>query len=335
MVLVPASFLFWASERTLPAQCDTPIETVGSPPPRTLPRGAELRVLSWNLHYAVGLAADDALPQRSTVEANLLAIATLLKRERVDIAILQEVDFGSSRTHRLEMARRIAEASGLPFVARALNWDKNYLPFPYWPPSAHWGRIRSGVAVLSRYRLSYNRMYLFPKPRENGWLYNRFYIDRGVQIVDVDLGGRSLRIGNTHLDAYSIPGRMRQAQLLLSTLRAHNQPLMLLAGDLNALPPRATKLHAFEDAPNEDFRGDGTIGMLMAGLPQYRDALSDRNDFVELTPTFPADRPNRRLDYIFARGLVRVSARVLDGVEALSDHRPIVATYRLLENDSR
>lgn len=335
IVVLTASFLFWAAQRKLPAQFDTPIETFGTPAPRPAAPPAGLRVLSWNLHYAVGLAADDKLPPRETVEQNLRAIAELLKRERVDVALFQEIDFGAARTHRIDMVKRLAELSGLPYAARALNWDKNYLPFPYWPISAHWGRMLSGTAVLSRYPLSFNRMYILPKPKGNNWLYNLFYIDRGIQVVDLDLGGPLVRICHTHLEAYDIPARTRQAQLLVSTVRAHSRPLMLLVGDFNALPPDATQQHGFVDSPNEDFRGDRTIATVVSGLPEFHDALDDTPGRVAPTLTFPSDRPNRRLDYLFSRGFVRVSGRVLDGVSALSDHRPLLAVYRLTKPEGK
>jgi endonuclease/exonuclease/phosphatase (EEP) superfamily protein YafD len=45
-------------------------------------------------------------------------------------------------------------------------------------------------------------------------------------------------------------------------------------------------------------------------------------------PTFPADAPDRRIDYVFAPvAWEHVETRVLD--TRASDHRPVVATFRV------
>ena len=77
-------------------------------------------------------------------------------------------------------------------------------------------------------------------------------------------------------------------------------PLSLLLGDMNCTPPEAKVRRAFEDEPETDMSSDNTIGLLR-GIPGIREvvpadvyAADERAWF-----TFPAHKPNRRLDYIF------------------------------------
>src|SRR5690606_24256526 len=82
---------------------------------------------------------------------------------------------------------------------------------------------------------------------------------------------------------------------------------VILAGDLNAMPESAVLKRLL------DFMLDSA-------------ALSPAEAF-----TFPADRPNRRIDYILynaGSGLTCVDFRVIDEPMA-SDHRPVVATFTL------
>lgn len=114
--------------------------------------------------------------------------------------------------------------------------------------------------------------------------------------------GGSLRFVATHLDLDAAP-RLESVGVLLAFL-AQLPPLpTILAGDFNALPDSPTLLA---------FARDGW--RLAAGDP--------------LSPTYPADRPEIRIDYLLARGLPPgmslTQARV--GSETVaSDHRPVMA----------
>lgn len=323
--------LFWASRPQLPAIATYAVAQGAWG--RTGPADARsLRVLSLNMHFGVGPAEPKPLPTESELRANLERIGALIANSGADVVALQEIDFGSRRTHHIDMVPLLAARAGLPFMARALCWKKNYLPFPYWPPRHHWGRIESGLAVLSRYPLSLNRMYLLPKPAENSRLYNLFYIDRGVQIVDVAIGTRSLRLFNLHLEAFKMASRLTQARLMLSLVRAQRRPLMLVAGDFNALPPRSRKTW-FEDEPENDFTGDTTMNTVFAGLADFREIEIDGHHEAESTQwTFPSETPARRLDYLFhSAALHRTSGGVVHAAGTLSDHLPLFAEFQLPE----
>lgn len=152
-----------------------------------------------------------------------------------------------------------------------------------------------GVAILSR----------LPVERIDHWRYanTREPRRRGFLRVRVRLDGRDLDFVTTHLDWQHEDGRVFEARQLLDALRDDDAPLVI-TGDFNEEPDaQAYKLtHArFADAWAEAHAGRDADGR-----------------------TYPADKPAKRIDYVFySAGRFRVKgARVID--TRASDHRPLV-----------
>src|SRR5215218_9695885 len=116
-----------------------------------------LSVMSYNIHVGVGM--DKKL--------DLARIAEVIKRHRVDIVGLQEVDRGVERTGRADEIRELARLTGMDY-AFAHNLD--YQGGQY------------GVAVLSRFPILAidHRRYANRRERER----------RGFIRVEVEVGGR-------------------------------------------------------------------------------------------------------------------------------------------------
>lgn len=112
----------------------------------------------------------------------------------------------------------------------------------------------------------------------------------------------TINIVNVHMDYRAQPSRLRQSQLMVQRLKNSPYPLILM-GDLNAQP----------QAPE--------IAELLEGL-QLAD--TDTPDAF----TFPAESPNRKIDYILvdkAFDALRASVPAY----TYSDHLPAVAEVRL------
>ena len=292
-----------------------------------------LSLMSWNIHYGVGRPDDrGALRDEVTVRGVLAGIAAVVKRHNPDILCLQEVDFDSRRTHHIDQADFLAQALNFPYQARVETWRVGYLPYPSWPPSQHYGAMRSGQVVLSRYPIEVHEVFGHPKPPSNPWWYNLFYLRRTTQRLVVDLGaGRRLALFNIHLEAFD--GRNREAQArevnaLAREVRSRGMAVVLM-GDFNAIPAAATLRKAFPDEPETDMTDDTTISRVLAGT-----GLSDilaRAVGVPDGPglwSFPSmdPPPNRRLDYILApeEWTVVESSLVTDD-PSLSDHLAVRA----------
>jgi endonuclease/exonuclease/phosphatase family metal-dependent hydrolase len=157
-----------------------------------------------------------------------------------------------------------------------------------------------GNAVLTRLPVVYYRNHYLPQSLPNE--------QRGMLEVAVDARGRRVVFFATHFDYHTDDAeRLASARMFQSLAAGHAERPVILAGDLNARPdsPVLTELLTFMQDSFMAGNGDGF--------------------------TFPAGRPDRRIDYILfnrAAGLVRIGDRVLDEAMA-SDHRPIAAVFRL------
>jgi endonuclease/exonuclease/phosphatase family metal-dependent hydrolase len=157
-----------------------------------------------------------------------------------------------------------------------------------------------GVAVLSRLPILSidHRRYAHLREAER----------RGFIRVEVEVGGRRVNFVNTHLDYQHADNRLFEAGQMLAALPRQDAPL-IVAGDFNDEPSGTTyelMLRHFIDA----WAASGADG----------DGL-----------TYPADKPSKRIDYIFHNGrqggIVLKSARVVRTLA--SDHLPLVAELEI------
>ena len=286
--------------------------------------GERVRIATWNIHFGAGSTLDDARRfPKTTVEAHLSAIGDVLRREKVDIVALQEVDRDSQRSGHIDQLEVLRHATGLTHASFATTWDAAWVPYPVTaPPRQQYGRMWSGQAVLSRFPIVEQRRHGLAQPARNGRFYNRFYLHRCIQQVVLELGRqRQLTLLNVHLEAFDMANRRSQARGLARLMRRVPQPAITL-GDLNTVPVEATHRSVFDDEPETDFHGDDTLPTLLeAGWRTVGD-----DSF-----TFPAANPSRRLDHILGGPGVRLDGGGLmsEGGPPSSDHLPLICELTL------
>lgn len=157
-----------------------------------------------------------------------------------------------------------------------------------------------GNAVLSRLPIVRHRNHFLPQsvPDEQ----------RGMLEVHVNAGGRPLMFLATHLSYHpSDAERMASVIMIRSFLEQEPDVPTVLAGDMNALPDSRV-----------------VVAMTEFLVDTY---VADS----EAAFTFPADKPDRRIDYILhnrGHGWRSVEYRVLPESIA-SDHRPVLAVLQL------
>ena len=292
--------------------------------------------MSWNIAFGHGYGSDGSgfKPQtKQDIETSLDRIAALIVSQNADIVLIQEIDFESDRSHRIRQDVYLAGKTGLGYVAKAITWDANYVPFPYWPVSRHFGMVNSGGIILSRFPLSKANTQLLPKPENNGFLYNAFYLFRYHQTASVTVNGNDYVLVNNHLEAFDVANRMDQARSLANTVRSlGDENLLAFGGDFNSLPVLASTKRGFADSKQEDFATDSTLAIIDA-VPGYREAISP-NQFTAAESdfhTFPAHAPNRRLDYIFIADSVEIIESAVIPTGNLSDHLPVVVKVVLTQ----
>ena len=84
---------------------------------------------------------------------------------------------------------------------------------------------------------------------------------RGWSAVDVNVRGRTIRFANTHLEAYGVPGTLKdqirnpQSMELAAALNASPYPVVLV-GDINARP---TMCNGLRTTPPNDFLDQNVV----------------------------------------------------------------------------
>ncbi|MBW4482364.1 MAG: endonuclease/exonuclease/phosphatase family protein [Tildeniella torsiva UHER 1998/13D] len=276
----------------------------------------QLSVVSYNIGYLSGLTNQQAVERdQALFESNQATAIKALGELEPDIVALQEIDFDAYRSFNLNQQYAVAAALEMAFGAIAVNWDKRYVPFPYWPPQAHYKQVISGQAVLSRYPIRRNERLVLEKVPTNPFYYNALYLDRVAQVTEIDVSGQLLIVINIHLEAFDAPTRIRQTQVVreLAEGYAEDYPVLLL-GDFNS-------------SLNRDEGDDPrSIGILLDS-PVLASALPTAPSSF----TFPSDQPQYVLDYIFytPATLEIIDAAVVNEAAQASDHLPIQAQVRL------
>lgn len=318
-------FLWWAVGTELPKVSSLAISrhnefSQGAPKDR-------LKIATYNIGFGQGIK-DSPLDFRDEAytRKTLARVGAVVQKMDADILLLQEVDLASDRSHQIDQADILITHGGFAYSACAVVWDKNYVPFPFWPPQFHIGEIKTANCVLSKYPIRSHQRIIFEKPESNPFWYNWGYLDRGAHKVEIQIGNRTLYVINLHLEAYEQAAREKQAGILIDWVKDIKGPLVI-GGDFNAVPRNATRLDNFPDEPEITYVTDTTLETIKSGLIQFSEAVPSEycaNHEVSCL-TFRSDLPLRQLDHLFAtRGARFVSGETFLEAKEASDHLPVV-----------
>jgi len=191
----------------------------------------ELRVLTYNIHRAIGV--DHRFkPER---------IAEILAHHDADIVLLQEVDVGVPRSGKLDLAKEMADRLGYPYSAAGLNVQLRVGMY--------------GNATLSRYPIVRERNIdlTIGRRKARGCLYTalELSVENGQKI--------ELAVFNLHL-GLSFKERPQQLGRLVHSdefIRLTSKTPCLIAGDFNdwwtRIAPIFTEILDFDCASNHNW----------------------------------------------------------------------------------
>jgi endonuclease/exonuclease/phosphatase family metal-dependent hydrolase len=303
--------------------------------------GSTVTVLVWNLqfcgsrrHHFFYDGGDADAVATSDVREMLDAVGDVIADTDPDLLLLQEVDRGSDRTHRIDELDALVALTPYARVAATPYHCVRYVPHP---PGDHLGRVDMQLAVLARAETRAARRIQLPLLRES-WLRRQFNLRRAILEVELSRGADRppLVVMDTHLSAFSRgDGTLSdQADMLLDRIATHDAAgsPWLLGGDLNMLPPQDDPTRLGKDAALYGDERNPITRLFDAG---HRCALP-----VESRPHYPGDvgtylphgseRADRTLDYLFVSpGIEVLSARVLSEHTRISDHLPVLVELRV------
>jgi endonuclease/exonuclease/phosphatase family metal-dependent hydrolase len=261
----------------------------------------KLRIGAYNIAHGRGNGSDNwDGDDQGERERRLREIAAFLRDSDLDVVVLNEVEFDSSWSHRVNQAEFLAREAGFPYRVEQRNFDVA-VPFYSW---------RFGNAVLSRHPISAARLVEYPAyARWEGILAGQ---KNGV-VCTVDLpNGEQARVLAVHLSHRSERVRIASARMIAEE-RKRERPPLIAVGDFNSTPTEYP--HA-----ESDTSGQTALSCLL-----------DEGDFTTLLPsanaveqmTFSSTSPSRIIDWILVDDRLQLLSQQVPPL-TLSDHRPII-----------
>ncbi len=156
-----------------------------------------------------------------------------------------------------------------------------------------------GNAILTKHPIKSVENVQIPDPEdksEDAYYESRCVIKAVVEIDGVDVCWLVCHMGLAHLE------RVNAVEVICRLIDETDMPVVLM-GDFNAEP-------------------DSEV------LLPIRERLIDTADYFEGARelTFPSDKPDKKIDYIFYRGLKCLGAETIHDV--IADHLPVIAEFK-------
>jgi endonuclease/exonuclease/phosphatase family metal-dependent hydrolase len=253
-----------------------------------------VRVVNWNINR--GLQLQGVIDFLSSAEA--------------DIILLQESDLNARRTHRVNVAREIAQKLRMNYVFGR--------EFQELTQGSRASPAYHGQATLSRWPLSNARILRFQK-QSNFWRPHWFLPDiepfqeriggRLALVCDANVARKTIVTYNLHLESRGDDAlRCSQIDETLEDGRQYNlNTPVVLAGDFNLDVSRGPAAAAISKG-------------------QFQDAFANQH-----VPTIPHSflEPGRSIDWIFIRGPIHGTSASVHGSISASDHYPLSVVLSL------
>ncbi len=284
----------------------------------------DLKVISYNIGFAAGpmqhSLADDH--PESFYKNNLDGFVSLVKKQRADVVLLQEVDIDSKRSWYFNQLEYIMKELGWGYAAPVVDWDMFF-------PLRKERKIEKATVVISRYPIVSNEYTLTSgKPNFENRLLNIFYYPllwkSCMQKVGIDLGGRVLDVYNVHLCVWNRDARVGQAEFLVDWIKnSGTENEFIVGGDFNFQAYiRGTP------KPEEDMQKPSFLNVFWDNFDGLGELLSDKNcSNLKIHENFTFPERKHRYDFIFySSGMKLVKGKVIKGTD-VSDHLPVAGTF--------
>lgn len=275
-----------------------------------------LSVMTYNIGWLSGMTNNLPVAREKSMYAqNLLTAVDVLGKYHPDIIGFQEIDIRAKRSFFYNQPDSLAKYLNYPNGALAVNWDKKYVPFPYWPIKYHFGYLISGQYVMSDLEILKNEIIILPKPINAPFYYNAFYLDRLIQKTWIKTNEGELLVMNMHLEAFDLETRIIHVDRVIEEYLKYADKMPVLAiGDFNSSAIDA-------NGPlNESARKMFEIQGIGAAITDSLFALNPSGNY-----TFSSGEPFQKIDYIFynKKFIKKIDAHVVQEAGQASDHFPV------------
>ncbi len=303
-------FFFWASSATLSDKEYSKL--IINNYDEVLENDSIFSIVTYNIGYLSGMTNNlPILKPKELFDNNLEKVLVETEKLNPDIIAFQEIDYNSKRSYFVNQQNEIAKL-GYNYVSQAINWDKSYVPFPYWPTKMHFGKIVSGQSILSKYPLKDHKRIVLERVLNAPFYREALYLERLAQVAKVTLNGKEVVLINVHLEAFDKQTRANQFDTVLELFNEYKKeyPTILL-GDFNSLARDEKgiiqKIFLMDDVGNAAFKKEN------------------------IKNTYDSKNPFKRIDYIFytKNSIAYISGKVLVEFGESSDHLPVEMKFKL------
>lgn len=344
MLLILALLFLWSCDPfdTIIEDNPNPVTYYEAVNLKAIEPGSSMKVATWNIKFGGGRIdfffdcfGDRSLMEEPEVVANMDAVAAKITEINPDVIFLQEADVDAKRSAYVDEVQYILDHTDLNYGVYASQWKADYVP------SDGIGRMNSGNAILSKYKLSDAERIALPLIGEQSGLVQYFYLRRNLLKVTVhDAQNKEIVLLGTHTSAFAHDGtkglQLEKIKTQIDNLKS-NGKAFLLGGDFNSLPPQTAQLKDFPDdvCPKDsdfstnDFSAEGDI---MLPFYEYNPLIALDVYGADNAPyfSFTADKNgfwNRKLDYMFTNAVLNDGKVHQEGTMSLSDHAPLSGVF--------
>lgn len=308
----------------------------------------KIKVLSWNVQYMAGknyvffydLLNNSGPDERPSAEDTTKAfneVTRIIKDEKPDIILLQEVDDGAKRTDYEDQLARLLSLLPKEYAchACAFYWKAFFIPHP-----RIMGAVGMKLAIISKYQIRQairHQLALIPTDP----FTQQFNLKRAVLEVRMPVeNAKDFVVLNAHLEAFAqgtdtMEKQVKQVESILEKLTQEGHP-WIIAGDFNLLPPgKAYSL--LREEQKKYFKEETEIEPLFEKY-QAVPSLQEVNgpEYQQWFTHFPNDpsvgKLDRTIDYIFLANNIQSGRHYVRQHDTLtiSDHLPVLAELQLL-----
>lgn len=313
LIFAVVAFYFWGSSNNWSAEKYNQLQKFADKPATVTDT---LSVMTYNIGWLSGMTNNLPVDRAASLYAeNLKDALVFLEEYRSDIIGFQEIDVFAKRSFFYNQPDSLGIHLGYLNGALAVNWDKKYVPFPYWPLQYHFGKLISGQYLMSDLEILKNDYVTLPKPVNAPFYYNAFYLDRLIQKIWLKTNKGDLLVMNVHLEAFDQETRIMHVEAVIEEYLKYADDLpVLLIGDFNSRAMGA------EGPLDESARR-------MFEVPGVAVAITD--SIFAIDPignyTFSSGDPVEKIDYIFynTKFIEKLDAKVIKEFGEVSDHLPV------------
>lgn len=255
----------------------------------------------------------------------------LVKEQDVDFALLQEVDFGSTRSYNVNQVQLIEDAFSDMGSVEAVDYHSSFLFYPFTQPH---GFANSSLLTLSSANVDSAVRRSYPVSDS---LSKFTDLDRCFSVSRIPVkGGRELVLVNSHMSAYDKGGIVREQQLKMIceflTEEASKGNYVIMGGDFNHALFGSEKLY-----PSKQQVPSWIAVFDDKDLPKGYSLVKPTN-LKDVATCRGADIPYEKgvnytstIDGFIVSSNVKATSQNIDNGFKYSDHNPVKLTFELEE----